>query len=344
MPPPLGGTTVSFSTLVDILAKKKSLAVASIKTNVVRQKGGVGFLSFVKLLWQLATTIPRVSVVSVHTSTTGIHILAPIVVFFALIYRKPVVIRKFGGGDIYAYKGVRLKTICWAVKNASFYLVQTKGLVQLAKQRGFQNARWYSNSRKIPKLLKPPKNKSGCRRFVYIGDVRKEKGIDLITGVWHKLNTNEILVDIYGPLFNDINSERLFKTNGVLYKGALDPDSVIQVLTEYDALLLPTFCSDEGYPGVILEAYAAVLPVIATNLPSIAEIVNDHVGILINPNNEQLLENAILKLAGDPVLFNKMRTNILAKREGFSSEVWADIFVEYCHLALEESRRKRDKT
>ena len=60
------------------------------------------------------------------------------------------------------------------------------------------------------------------------------------------------------------------------YCDVVEPDNVLDVLWQYDALLLPTYQPGEGYPGVIIEACAVGLPVICTLWHRLPELVDGH--------------------------------------------------------------------
>lgn len=74
---------------------------------------------------------------------------------------------------------------------------------------------------------------------------------------------------------------------------------VAQALTRADLLVLPSFA--EGVPVVLMEAMAAGLPVIATRIAGIPELVTDGVsGILVPPGDAAQLAEAILSVLADP--------------------------------------------
>ncbi|WP_417130625.1 glycosyltransferase [Parabacteroides faecis] len=140
-----------------------------------------------------------------------------------------------------------------------------------------------------------PTNKIYSKRFVYIGSVKKEKGIREILNCSRHLNDSYTL-DIYGPLDGDIPMEDFQNTN-VTYKGVLPPWQVRKALTSYDVLLLPTYYEGEGYPGIIIEAFSVDIPVIATEWNAIPEIVtNMYNGLLIPVKDENALLEAIKKM------------------------------------------------
>jgi len=83
-----------------------------------------------------------------------------------------------------------------------------------------------------------------------------------------------------------------------VYLAGSRPD-VSQLLPGVDAFILSS--KREGFPMSILEAMAAGLPVIATNVGGIPEIVKDEQnGILVPPQDQNSLANAICRVLDDP--------------------------------------------
>src|SRR5262249_25598869 len=75
-----------------------------------------------------------------------------------------------------------------------------------------------------------------------------------------------------------------------------------RIVAAMDTLVLPATRS-EGLGGVLLEAMALGVPVIATRLGGPLEIVEDHVsGLLVAPRQPAQLARAIEELLADPQL------------------------------------------
>ncbi len=129
------------------------------------------------------------------------------------------------------------------------------------------------------------------KRFVFIGHIKKSKGIDVIKSALAHLD-HSYTIHLYGPImepsYQDLHSQPR------LYRGQLDNERVIEVLSTYDVLLLPTFYEGEGYPGIIIESYSIGKPVIASDWKAIPEMVKDGAtGLLVQPKKVDQLVDAI---------------------------------------------------
>ena len=82
------------------------------------------------------------------------------------------------------------------------------------------------------------------------------------------------------------------------------PDA-FRYLKAFDIFVLPSI--KEGFPWVVLEAMAAEVPIIATRVGALPEIIEDNKnGILINPAKPEELAEAIKKLAKNKDLREKL--------------------------------------
>jgi glycosyltransferase involved in cell wall biosynthesis len=93
------------------------------------------------------------------------------------------------------------------------------------------------------------------------------------------------------------------------------------------AVIVPSTCY-EGMPMTIIEAYAAGVPVIASNLGSMASAVRDgETGLLFEPGNSDELAKTVLWLIEHPAEMMRMRA---AAREEFQLRYTPEI--NYLHL------------
>ena len=93
--------------------------------------------------------------------------------------------------------------------------------------------------------------------------------------------------------------------------GALPHDEVARILREADVAVQPSVWasngSREGIPVALMEAMATGLPVVASRISGIPELVNDgESGLLVEPRDSGALAWALQALAGDPGLRESM--------------------------------------
>ena len=117
------------------------------------------------------------------------------------------------------------------------------------------------------------------------------------------------------------------------YLGPVEPSQVLGTMRKYDALLIPTHCKTEGYPGVILEAYCAGIPVIATDWNAIGEIVeNEESGLLVKPRCHNSLAEAMHRISQDTKLWSRLRAGAIRKRSEFSNAHWYQELMNHCDI------------
>lgn len=139
--------------------------------------------------------------------------------------------------------------------------------------------------------------------LVGVGRLTWEKGFDiLIEGVERlHLDGYNINCDIYGdgPLKEKLSTMISEKNlDDVVTLQGVD-EEVRSKLPEYEALVLPS--RTESFGLVILEAYDAGIPVVASDISGIRQIVEDEVtGLLFEPENHEMLANHVRKFIVSP--------------------------------------------
>ncbi len=92
--------------------------------------------------------------------------------------------------------------------------------------------------------------------------------------------------------------DELGLTDRVRFEGAVAPDALPDRLASGDVFVLTSH--SEGRPNVVLEAMAAAMPVIATDIDGVRELVCDtQTGLLFRDGDTQALARCIDRLAGD---------------------------------------------
>lgn len=130
----------------------------------------------------------------------------------------------------------------------------------------------------------------------------RQKGQEYIIEVARELQSSNPEFEFV--LVGDGDDEQTLKTaaadcSNITFTGFVD--NVGDYLAAFDLLILPS--NREGIGGILLDAMEQALPVIATRVGGIPEIVRDGSnGILIESGRPEQLKSAILSLASSPQL------------------------------------------
>lgn len=127
-----------------------------------------------------------------------------------------------------------------------------------------------------------------------------------------------------GPLYTELRSlaKSLHIDDDVVFAGVRD--DVPDLLAASDVFALSSH--HEGLPITILEAMAAGLPVVTTDVGGCAEAVQDGItGLVVPPNSPQLLAEAMMWILGDPSMGGRMGA---AGRDRVAKHFSVDRFVE----------------
>lgn len=96
----------------------------------------------------------------------------------------------------------------------------------------------------------------------------------------------------------------------IRFKCPVPADEVVKILADYDLLAVPSQWLETG-PMVVLEAFAAGIPAIGSNLGGIAERVEHEVnGLLVEPNSVEAWYRELQKLCQDTELRLRLRAGI----------------------------------
>jgi len=122
---------------------------------------------------------------------------------------------------------------------------------------------------------------------LFVGRLSEEKGPQLLPSAWRSMPTKiplRIVGD--GPLLETLSREvRASSLAEIELAGQRTPDEVRALMHGARFLVFPSMWY-EGFPMTIAEAFAGGLPVVATRLGSMAEIVQDGVtGLHVEPGN-----------------------------------------------------------
>ena len=89
---------------------------------------------------------------------------------------------------------------------------------------------------------------------------------------------------------------------------------------------MPTFWKGEGYPGVIIEAMSVGLPVIASNMRGIKELLGEDSKNLVDLNIEDSFLNSVLSI--NEKNYKSLREDSIERFKLFDNEIVMDEIIE----------------
>ncbi|MGO3653844.1 MAG: glycosyltransferase family 4 protein [Sphingobacterium sp.] len=162
-------------------------------------------------------------------------------------------------------------------------------------------------------------------RLVFLSRINRKKGLDFLFSLSDRLvNVDNVEIFCYGPV-NDEDKVYFYsqlKTHtNLTYGGTVPFTDVVNVLSTFDVFIFPTKYFTEGLPGVIIEAYFAGIPVVATRWKYAQEFIDDgKSGLLVEWDNFEDFLDKIQLLIDNPVLLNQMKESAKIYGRNYSEE------------------------
>ncbi len=198
---------------------------------------------------------------------------------------------------------------------------------------------WQSEDNSAPSPARTSGNGPGLR-MMFLGRLHPTKGVHLLIDTLKATPDIPATLDIYGVIQGDAAAAYLRRLkqmasgdDRIRFRNPIPTDEVVSRMRDYDVLAVPSQLFETG-PMVILEAFAAGLPVIASNLGGIAELVTHEVnGLLVKPRSTDAWRHALERLSRDHDLLNTLRERIrrprcISEAAADMSRVYADVLAD----------------
>lgn len=149
------------------------------------------------------------------------------------------------------------------------------------------------------------------RRVLFVGRLARVKCVDVLLQAMSELSKADqgFVLEIVGDGEERQRLQELAVDLGlherVRFLGACNPDQVRARLMEADVFVLPSLA--EGVPVVLMEAMAAGVPVIATRVGGVSELVeHGRTGLLVPPGQVSGLAHALQQMIDDAPLRQRL--------------------------------------
>lgn len=150
---------------------------------------------------------------------------------------------------------------------------------------------------------RPERQRRSLRRLVMVANLRQEKGhdvlIDAAPQIFSSCPDAEICLAGSGPMADALAARARARGVGGRVQFLGHCEDVPSLLAQSDIFVLPS--RSEALPNALIEAMAAGMPVVASRVGGIPEIVTDgQNGVLVEPGRPAALASAIVDLMDHP--------------------------------------------
>ncbi len=182
-----------------------------------------------------------------------------------------------------------------------------------------------------------PQGEGPVRRFCTFSRVMPEKGVTeavrAVAAARELYPSADLTLNIWGPVepSYSLEFENLVRSNEdfVSYCGIVPPGESVGVLAGQDVLLFPTRWASEGFPGTIVDAFSAGLPVVASDWNSNGEVVEHlETGLVYPAPGIPSLVDAVRWCVENPGDVRRMALNCVARARDYTPGPWIAKIVE----------------
>ena len=227
----------------------------------------------------------------------------------------------------------RARTIRSAVSKADAIVAPSRFLRSMLVRNGWEESSMRILTYAVADALGPPEPRGstpaeprasingradrpeGGVRFGYMGSFVPHKGPHVVLEAFKKLDWPQATLTMYGdPKTDPRHSIYLRELAGddprIRFPGGYAREEIRRVHSEVDVLVAPSIWY-ENTPFVMLEAQAAGIPIVASSLGGLAEIIDEgKSGFLFEPKNPAALAEVLARFRDDPKLLARLRAGV----------------------------------
>lgn len=310
-------------TRITVEAAKEKLGEENVQT--VDSQGGIKTVP--RMLWQVLHLFARCENIVMMPAYKGVRFFTPVCALYQKFFHRKLHYIVIGGWlagflDEYPHLAVMLR------KWNGIY-VETSAMKAALEEKGFENVVVMPNYKPLH-IVKPEEMKETAKEpyaLCTFSRVMQEKGIedaiDAVNAVNRKAGETVYTLTIYGKVehgyeqrFAELQQEF---PEYIHYGGLIPYEKSTEQIRECFALLFPTHLfKTEGVPGTIIDAYAAGVPVIASEWENFRDVVeNGKTGIVYSAADTEALARILEECAQKPEMLNGMKQNCLQKAEEY---------------------------
>jgi len=318
-----GAENLVFSSLKYCDRNRFNYCVATVtknpKKNLIREIQDIGFsvmdigskfniIEIILILFKLVKIILKNKIEIVHSHLFYANIISRFAVLFArvLFFRKIRMITTLHNPDYSSEYNSSMKfkirkiidVLSGKIINNRFIAVSSYVKRDFENECGFLNISVVYNGIDLEKYLFEEKRNNELQKILFVGRFEDRKG------VWELIHAYNFLKKKFPGISLEFAGDGVLKEeieNFVIEQGLKDVKfhGYIKTIQDYlkkgDLLIVPSHY--EGFGIVIIEAMAAGIPVMATNVTAIPEIIqHGQNGLLIQPKSSEEIVSMVSKI------------------------------------------------
>jgi len=182
--------------------------------------------------------------------------------------------------------------------------------------------------------------RDGTLNILFVGRLEERKGLTHLLKAYHRLRKRHVdarlVVVGAGPKLREY--KRFVGLRGIRdveFVGRASDKAKVRYFASADIFVAPN-TGQESFGIVLLEAMAAGVPIVASDIHGFKRVVERNVqGLLVEPKNPRALAAALYRLASNPDLRHELGEAGRAKAPEYSWERVTDRIVDYYYEVLE---------
>lgn len=205
-------------------------------------------------------------------------------------------------------------------------IVEGNSMKEQLNRCGLSNVIQLPNMKPVKYIPKKKYCNEGKTKFIFLSRIIPEKGVNYIIAASNMLvneGVTNFSVNFFGKMDEDYECEfldNLKNSPNLSYCGFMDLSSNkgYDELAQYDVMLFPTYWFGEGFPGVIIDAFVAGLPVIASDWNLNKDLVEDgKTGFIIAVHDVVALKESMKNIINGNVNIKEMALHSQLKAHEF---------------------------
>lgn len=159
--------------------------------------------------------------------------------------------------------------------------------------------------------------------LVCVGRLSRQKNHTTLLHALRQLPDVHLALVGDGELLSDLQqmAKDLEISSRVHFTGEVSSGDVFSCLKAADVFTLPSLW--EAMPLAVLEAMAAGIPIVASDIPAMREVLGE-TALLVPPRDAHKLANAVARILEAPALADRLRSSAMKRARVFSVSTMTD--------------------